>query len=482
MKILPVIFYRPQNTQRADFNKNQYDSYLNRVPIQDVVSFSAKAPMSGKEFARKYGKFMTCLYTGDPMLPSNELSKMKKRGFFKGPIKEVIHKTKPYSKMFIEPNSTEQEVYRRIERAAQEEPNITLTELFQSWYKGTRSQFRREQKPYFDEIKTLGAQLPPEYTERFYKFMEATDRKLYDEPVLQKFSLKEFKYKIEKTLEKTTDLNLKNRVSNLLNILSHESFANDKANLSPEMIKKIFDFKNIKVPYKKSQYYDKYLKGYETDKPMVQIKILENMKTLFGLKGYKKLERLCDDSINKILGKPVRVPFSNKSFLYDLDNKVLKDLPDQRLKAKILTTAKMLPSSAQSADALIFKLHDAYADLIGDRLFNPALFSIEHLHPASKGGADDMINCALAKRWINTMRGNEDLDKFIIGFDIKNQYKYAENLVKLNHKKKVMPSDAIGQLETIEREGHIDLSKYKAKIKDYEDPILAIKRKYAKKN
>lgn len=481
MKILPVIFFTTQKPQRSDYNKNQYDSYLNKELIQDTFTFTGRKPMSGKEFKKKCARFVRDFYTGEPMLESSDLTKMKKRGFFTGTIKEFLKKTKPYAEQFIEPKSVEEEVYLKIAEAAKTNPNTTLPELFQSWYKPARSSFRREQKPCFDHIKTLGAMLPQEHAERFFKFMEKIDRKLYDEPIVQEFSIKEFKYKISKTMEKSTDIALKNRISMYLGLLSDHSFVDDTP-IHPSIIKKVFNFKNVKVPYRKSKYYDTHLKPYETDKDAVKIKIIELMRDALAAKGYLKLERICNDNIDMIMGKPVRVPFSNKTFVYDLAE-ALQDVPDEKLKKQILAAAENLPSSSQSPEAMILKLHDADPDVIGDRLFNPALASIEHFHPDSLGGSDDMVNCGLAKRWINTLRGNEALWAFIerMGFDSKHQYSYADDIVRCNHKQKVPYEDALGHLETIEKEARMDLTKYKDKLKPYEAPADVMKKKFAKK-
>ena len=229
-------------------------------------------------------------------------------------------------------------------------------------------------------------------------------------------------------------------------------------------------------------YYDKHLKPYETDKDAVKIKIIELMRDTLAAKGYLKLERICNDNIDMIMGKPVRVPFSNKTFVYDLAE-ALQDVPDEKLKKQILAAAENLPSSSQSPEAMILKLHDADPDVIGDRLFNPALASIEHFHPDSLGGSDDMVNCGLAKRWINTLRGNEALWAFIerMGFDSKHQYSYADDIVRCNHKQKVPYEDALGHLETIEKEARMDLTKYKDKLKPYEAPADVMKKKFAKK-
>lgn len=477
MRILPIGF---KTYHKADFkNNHEYDYSLNKSLIQnfDIVSFSGYKPMSANSF-KKLGKYMVDLYTAEKMLTSQQLTSMQKRGFFKGSICEMVRKVSPYKK-YLEP--VELDVYKRIEEAAKETPDIDLQQLFKNLYVKTRSQFRRTQRPVFDKIKTLGAQLPNEYMQKFFKFMEVTDRKLYDEPIRQEFSLKEFSYKVSNVLERMPDTNLKNRIQKLVALLFDENFSNESKPLSPSLVKKVFDFKNLKVNGKKSAFYERNLKHYEWNKDAVRIKIIETIRESVDEKDYKKFEKLCQDNIDMIQGKPVHVAFSNKTFVYDLD-KILSGLENVKLKEEMLTLARNLPTSSSSPEAMILKFRDSDPDIIGDRLFNPALVSIEHLKPESLGGETLMHNCALAKRGLNTKRGNMPLWLYLTHFDPKNQKKYAHHLVKLNHKGKVRYGDALKHLETLETEGRLDLKEYKEMLKEVESPVEKIKRKLAKKS
>lgn len=464
MRISPVNIFRQQ---KAGIENNNIYYSPNKVfirsPQYDTINFTGKNTiMTGKEF-KKLSRYMTCLYTGEQMLTSHQLTKMKRRGFFKGPISEVVRKLKPYENKYLEP--IEKEVFQRIEQASKETPDIDLPQLFKNWYKETRANFRRTQKPNFDAIKTLGAQLPQEYLEPFFKFMETVDKKLYDKPVKQEFNLKEFTYKINKITEKMSDLSLKNRIEKLMGMLHSEYFSNNKKPLPSTLVKEVFNFKNLKVPGRKNAYYEKYLKQYEKHKDSVRIQIIGQMRDIAGLKGYKKLQKLCESNIDMIEGKPVHIPFSNKAFIYDLD-KFLTNMPDAELKQKMLEIAQNLPTSAKSADALILKFRDADPDIIGDRLFNPALASIEHLKPASENGASTIHNCALAKRYINSERQSRPLWQILLNYPLKNQQKYVNNLAKLVERGKVKYEDALIQIETIEQEGHIKLNKSKLKQPD----------------
>ena len=419
----------------------------------DTVNFTAKLSMSARDL-KKLNRYMTCLYSGDKMLSHSQLKKMKSRGLFEGTVSEFVHKLQPYKHRYLK--SVELEVFNRIEKAAETSPDITTPELFKSWYKETRSKVRKLQKPEFDAIKTLGACLPEKYQKPFFDFMVQTDRKLYDEPILQKFSFNDFQFKMKRATEKLEDYNFKNRIDKLLKILSSEMFHNEKP-LPEKIVKRIFNFVNLKIHGKKSDFYKKHLKHLETDKDAVKIRIIEDILHMARMKGYKKIELLCENNINMLKGLPICVPFSNKAFVYDL-NKVLDGMPDKALKDKMLDVAAHLPTSRKSPEALILKLNDVDANIIGDKLFDPALVSIEHLKPSSEGGGNTIANCALAKRGLNSARQSQPLWQVLLNYPLKNQQKYANNLIKLVNSGKMKKDDALAQIRTIEQEGHIKLN------------------------
>lgn len=465
MKILPINIFNTHTKKIENYQNDYSPNKLLIKPQYDSISFTSTSPMSIKDF-KKLGAYMTCLYSGERMLTSNQLTKMKKRGFFQGPISEVVRKLKPYENKYLEP--IEKEVFKRIEQAAKETPDIDLPQLFKNWYKTTRTNFRQIQKPKFDAIKTLGAELPQEYVQPFFKFMETIDKKLYDQPIKQEFSLKEFSYKITKIIEKMSDGNLKNRMQKLLDMLHNENMTGKKP-LSPSFVKQVFDFKNVKSTGRKSILYEKSYKQYETNKDAVRIAIIEKMRETADLKGYKKLEKLCAENIGMLEGIPVHVAFSNKAFVYDLD-KLLEKMPDKELKQKMMDIAMNLPTSSRNADALILKFRDADPNIIGDRLFNPSLVSIEHLLPRSKGGPSTIANVALAKKQINSDLQNYPLWQKLQTYPLKNQQKYVNNLAKLVARGKMKYEDAIAQIQTIEREGHITLDK--SRVKKVKNPLI----------
>ncbi len=479
MRISPVSFFNKTRIENNhnDYSQNKFLILRKSLPC-DTVSFSGGSIMTGKDF-KKLSRYMTDLYTGGPMLENETLAEMKNKGYFQGPIKKVVQVLKPY-KIYLDNN--ELKIFELIEESAKENPKLDLTQLFNSWYIKCRKNLRKKQQPIFDEIKTLGAQLPEKFIEPFYDFMQKTDRRLYDEPISQKFSMKEFVYKANKLIGKVSGSNSKRQMSKLLQLLSDENPKENNKRLSEELIKNVFGFKdNTKIiGKKKSASYNNFFNLYETKPKHIQTKIIETIRDIAKAGGYSRLIQLCNSNIDMLNDKIVRIPFSNKTFVYDL-SEILHDVPDKELTKKILELSYKLPTSSENLDAFILKLNNAEPDIIGDRLFNPALVSIEHMKAKSKGGQDSMVNCALAKRGINAMRGNEPLYVYLSKFPIENQYKYAQNLVKLNHLGEVEYEDALGHLQTLEKEGRIDLNKYKAQLNNVEDSkVSMLKKKFNK--
>lgn len=474
MRILPVNLFKIRNIVQS--SEAVLLPRLKPMPC-DSVSFSARPPMSAKAYS-KLGKYLVDFYTGLPMLESKQLSNMKQRGFFTGPIKDVVHKLKPYYNDQIF-EKIEGEVFERIMKAAESNPNMDLTSLFNTWYVAARKNLRKIQKPTFDKIKELGAQLPPEKMQKFYEFMARTDRMLYDEPVLKKFSHKDFMYKMEKFIYKLPEgSQIQQRIGKLLRQL--QELHDVQGEIPEKLVKEIYDFKNMKVEGKKGAYYTKHLKPLEKDKEALMLKLINDIGMLAEKNGYKKIHTLCQSNMDMLNGIPVRIPFSNKAFKYDL-SEVLSGLPDTGVKTQMLKLASELPTSRKSADALVLKLKDADPNIIGDRLLTPSLVSIEHLHPHSLGGPDTMVNCALARKRPNEVRGNEALWITLQKYDPRNQQKYADSVVKLQKRGKVPYEDALAHFETIEElsHGRVDLSAQKAKL---DKSVVYVKDRFAKKH
>lgn len=450
MRILPII---NQNNRTVEHSKGlnmaeNTSGYAYFVILKgmlpDSVSFSGieqTAQMSVKEFKRVAGPYLTCLYTGEPMLLSEQLSKMKKRGLFEGSIKEVVDNLSPYKGKYLEP--IESEVFAIMEHNAKINPDENINELFNRLFVNSLNEVREEQRPLIDHIKFLGDFLPDDYRLTFKQYMLIVDKKLNGEPIVSEFSLKEFKYKLNKLTE---NLPKSHFTSTLENLMSNFDESGKNKSLRTTITNYLtFLFKR---------------KSGNESKELTELQIICEIKRLANNYGYKRIAKLCDTNIKMLKKEPVYVPFSNKAFAYDLE-KMFEGLPATRVKKQIIETAHRLPNSYSSVDALILKFKDAEPEAIGDRLFSPALLSVEHLLPQSQGGATTVQNCALTRRGPNSRRGSENLSETLKKYPRKNQQKYVNKLTVLVKKGLMPKEDALLQINQIENLGNISLNKSK---------------------
>lgn len=89
--------------------------------------------------------------------------------------------------------------------------------------------------------------------------------------------------------------------------------------------------------------------------------------------------------------------------MYDLA-RIIEDLSDKNLHDKMFQIAQKLPTSKESMSAYIMKAASDSNDKIGYRLIWPSIASVEHIHPRSCGGPDELANFAGATTRENSTR------------------------------------------------------------------------------
>ena len=424
MKIIPYT----GNVIRVEGN-NKRLRRMTQILSCDTVTFSGM--MTGKEFKKRCGKFMTCLYSGTPMV--EDLNKLANRGVFKGGIGNVVKKMEYYENCL---DNSEAKLYAIIKEKSVTNPTVTLSQLLEGLISDSSKEIRKIQRKCIDNIKNLGANLPEDKLDVFYKYLNNADRKIYDEPIREEFSMKAFKYNIIKLSEYITDTQLRELIQKYIKLMpkSHN------------------DFK--KVP--KNKYYKAGKSKTETAEQTAEL--IDAIRDMASKKGFRKIERYCQSNIRMLYGEPVKLPFSNKAFKYDLMN-ILNEVEDTKLVEDILAQTNHLPTSADNLKAYILKFKDMDETMIGTKIFGESAVSVEHLHPASLGGSSYMVNCGLAKKWINSKRQSKPLGEVLKEFPIENQQKYVDNLAKCVEKGLVSREEALMHIETIEEEGKILLDK-----------------------
>lgn len=313
---------------------------------------------------------LPCIYSGIPMIDPKQMGRLIKTGAFTRPSGEVIQIMDKFQDSIT---GMEKEALKIISSRAKMHPDRTIQELLQEIEPIYRVDLRKTQTPIFNELFELSKQLPDSEQLKFNLLMLETNKKLSKKPVRIPFSSYEFKYKLAKIKDdiiQTNDLKSKKVMNKLMKESKRLANTTDKNTLS----------------------HQKDVMG-----------MMEWVLRKSVLKNNTQLKELIHTSQARLSNNEIIVPFSRKSFLYDLI-RVIDNIPDEQLKNKMIKTAYQLPTSSQNLSAYILKITHEPSEKICARLLWPSLASVEHLLPRSCGGADIMANFAGATTRENSMR------------------------------------------------------------------------------
>lgn len=301
---------------------------------------------------------LPCMYSGIEMIDPKKVQKFLKNKSFEAKLPEVLSKIKDYENSL---QGVEAEVYEVLKERANITPEFTVQETFRDISPYYQSTLRKKQAPVFQKLIALGKELPEGYRYNFIQLMHETRDKLADKPVIVPFSTFEFRYKLKKIKEDVTKIKSvkANRVMIKLQTEA-EKLPEETSNRTNAKQKEIIHF-------------------------------LETIIKTSVLKNNKSLQELINNAKARLNDEKVLIPFSRKSFIYDL-SKLLENLPDKQLKSQMLGLVEYLPTSRESVPAYILKFASEPSEKIVYRLLWPSLASIEHIFPRSNGGIDDISN------------------------------------------------------------------------------------------
>lgn len=314
------------------------------------------------------------LYSEIITIDPKRIAKMMKTDAFEVPLKKFMQVFKPFEvSLFKDTNETR--LYEIIKEHAEISPDIDVKGVVQKIAPVHLKRLRKKQGFIFKDLDELAQKLPESHRYRYKLLRAETQDKLDYKPVVVRFSSKEFKYKLSK---------IRDYVAQRKDLKSDST-----------MQKLIKEAESLPS----SSSYNAIEK---------QKKIIENINILLQTSPLSKNEQLNDliqVSRDRLNNKKVVVPFSRKTFLYELD-KLTSDIPNKALRDEMLNLAETLPTSSNSLSAFIVKIQNETSEKIAYRILDPSMASVEHLTPASLGGEDELYNFACASRKENTERGN----------------------------------------------------------------------------
>ena len=305
------------------------------------------------------------------------------------------------SKMQSVIDNIEKDIYQLIKTQTSHLPDKKIKEVVADLLPNYKKQLENCQAPIFKTLEAYSYSLPEKHKGRFDKFMDITYKKIHEQPIVERFSVTQFKYDLGKIKEDVAKLE-------------------DKTSLT-----------EIKQLVKMSERF----KGKTCSKNQAAyVELINEMEALisgFSIKNNEKLKTLIAKSKSRLNKEEVIVPFSRKAFIYDL-NQILSDLPDENLREVFDKVAHKLPTSKNNIYAYITKISSESSEKIMYRLLWPAFASVEYVKPRSCGGNNCMKNYGGATAYINSKRGNipfiEQLEK--VPETTLYSQKYIERLIE----------------------------------------------------
>lgn len=380
MKIQPITFrtvtqnsqFEPSSSTGSNIQFAKTVTNLNNIPAYRPVSFGGI--QNSSKLRALFAYKLPCMYSGITLIDPKQYSRWQKSNLFAKPVGAVMKTLEPYADSFIDFEGRLFQILKERANVAPDKPiKLILDELKPVYCR----RLRKKQTPVFYELNEIFKTLPDKYYSKFKALMIDTHKKLDEKPVYVPFSSYEFKYKLAKItnlIDNGTDVKAK-KVMRKMN-KEAKRFANTTSSSTIEHQKEVLKF--LKVILRKSV-----------------------------LKNHEALNVLMDESKARLDKNEIVVSFSRKSFMYDLV-KIIEDLKDDKIQAKIINTAQKLPTSKESFSAFMMKLMPATPDKIGHSLVWPSLASVEHILPRSCGGPDLMKNFGAASTRENSERKNID--------------------------------------------------------------------------
>ena len=452
MDIRPVLLnfrFPYRNTQNNHSDYSHYsvpvmkNSLNSDIFVKNNPSFSAIKSAAGfRNLAEN--EAIHCIYCGRPMFVEKVLTRLKSRGVFSGPIKNFVQEIFPYLE-YLHPS--EKQFFKKVTLMTFDYPQITLTEAIKKMYPRAHNELLKEQQPILKEISDLGKNLPYGWKTKLKNLLKISRYRLTEKPYIpDEFSGKEFTYKIKRLYDTISDDVIAKRIAKLAEPLTHPVFKKTDEQPAEKFVKKILTLTD-----------SMNTQSQNLTKSELQILLLKRIQDYANILKRRDIIMLCESGIKTIRREPVTIQFSNKSFKYDL-HEVLENMPDLELTKKLFQAADRLPNSKNSVNAFITKHEKAAADTIGYNMLRPSIVTIEHMHPKSQGGANELYNFALACERDNNTRSNQDMKEFIRPFDIKKQKNYFKEIMREVKNKNIDEKTAKKMLKAFINESGRDIS------------------------
>lgn len=404
MKILAIGLGNPyiNKIQKTNNITGNYSTpAVTKSYAPDSVSFGRVAENAEKmRTLFKYG--VIDIHTGQYVIDPDWFQELLQNGLFNRSIQTVVKTLKPIEDRL---HKVERELFTKIEEFSKTHPLYRLDDVIQTLAPQAQEQLLKIQRPILDDLKTLGKKLPSEQKIAFEELMKTTEQQLNNQPILYKFSKKEFRYQLERIAQGIKKRGITDEIKTVDKLIKMSEG----------------------LPYLPSgRNFNRRKPKFNAEKSLGQANMIRQMDNYFArssLKEDKELKDLFVNAKKQVFNIPMVVPFKVKTFTHDLqsitdslnDKKLAKEdsIRYKKLAREIMKKASKLPTAQEELSAFIMKSSRNSSVKIGYDLLNGSVGAIDHLEPFSHGGADSLENYAFTTNAMNSKRGDKVISRWV---------------------------------------------------------------------
>ncbi len=457
MKVLPV-----------SFGTNLYKNNLNDKPVVQRQNFAGNnSYMSqGVTFTGFKGEIPTkyisnlagfknlaknghlgCIWCGKSMLHTEEMSYFVK--YLSNYTKNGSDFTRIMQRLhdYFPPKSEFLKFSKKLNAYNVAYPQLSVKQLIFKMQPEAEKNLISKQSFVFQKLNKLSEKLPEAQQKAFKNLMENSKKRILHIPYVSEYSAKEFVYQLNTLTRNLKNTPEKHKMEVISSFLTCDTLAIPKPGRCPQKF-----IENLSNQTDLSQDARDILLDLPYPEWLTQAKLLLLSKIGRLARDVHRpdIKKLCGTTRDKVLGVPTTVQFSNKAFVYKL-NEIINDVNNEPLKAEFNKVAENLPSSLDNMDAFIVKHKYATEEEILNDILKYLQVTLEHTVPilrhtkasslkgqvdALRGshrtikGKNELGNWSLAHSWCNSFHGSKNIKGENFPFDKEAGVAYFNTLIK----------------------------------------------------
>ncbi len=368
-------------------------NYFNTLSGISGVSFCGVIHPQSENLKKLLKYRIPDIYSDIILISPSDYERLMKTKTYEKPIGSLVKVISQYESSLV---PSEKEFLNILRTAANRQPKKNLEQVVHDLFLEHNSILMKNQQGIIEKLKLLARQMPEIQQEQFEEFIAFFVSKIERRPVVQKFNVKEFKYKLSRITEWIKNKNDKEELRDIREIVK----MSNRLPTSP--------LTALEISMNEKSKRRKFLRQKRKNTEQIQLNILAKMDNYMdnsSLKNNRELRLLLANSRSMIYKLPIVYPFNRKTFIYELE-KITRTLEDKKLARKMILEAIKLPTSKNSVSAFIVKSALSSSEKIFQDLFSGARGTIEHIIPSVKNGKDYLTNYALASAWMNNERAH----------------------------------------------------------------------------